>query len=200
MREYTLYLTYRCNWKCSYCITDTHNQPEPQDIIEKIKTIENGSWVSISGGEPGLAKAETVRLAFELLTKKECIIHLNTNGKFLNTYPQYLKDINSITYHVFADEVQPFFRRYPELEDKLDYALTVTDQMMDHLDTFFKINQDLKFCVFSADMRVNEDGTINNFLDKKNILKIYSKYKSYITPDSLDKLFGKCVTSQTQLK
>ncbi len=200
MKEYTLYLTYKCNWKCSYCITDTHHQTEPQNIIDKIKTIENGSDISISGGEPGLANEEIVRLAFELLTKKDCTIHLNTNGKFLNVYPQYLDHINSITYHVFADEVNPFFRRYPELEHKLDYAITVTNQMMDKLDTFFKINQDLKFCVFSADMRVNDDGSVNNFLDKKNILKIYTKYKNQITPDSLSKLFGKCVTSQNQLR
>ena len=82
MREYTLYLTFKCNWKCSYCITDTHNQIEPQDIIEKIKDIENDSFVSISGGEPGLASEETVRLTFELLTKKNCKIHLNTTEHF----------------------------------------------------------------------------------------------------------------------
>lgn len=200
MKECTLYLTFKCNWKCSYCITDTHHQPEPHNIIEKIKTIENGSFVSISGGEPGLADADLIDLTFELLTQKECIIHLNTNGKFLNDYHQYLDKITSISYHCFADKVNPFFRRYPELEYKMDYVITVTNQMMDHLETFFKINQDLKFSVFSADMIIKQDGTLNNFLSKKNILLIYKNYKQNITKNSLYKLFGKCITSPTQIK
>ena len=200
MREYTLYLTFKCNWKCSYCITDTHNQIEPSSIIDKIKDIENDSFVSISGGEPGLASEETVRLTFELLTKKNCKIHLNTNGTFLKTFPQYLDYVNTISYHCFADEVNPFFRRFPELEYKMDYVITVTDQMMCDLETFFKINQDIKFYVFSADMIIKSDGSVNNFLSKKNILKLYSKYKEYLNPECYSKLFGKCITSDTQLK
>ena len=96
--------------------------------------------------------------------------------------------------------IQDFQEYNVELEHKLDYAITVTDQMIHHLEKFFTINQDLKFSVFSADMIVNNDVSVNNFMSKKNILKIYSKYKKHINPECLEKLFGKCVTSQTQLK
>ena len=28
-KEIEIVVTYKCNWNCSYCCVDTHNQPEP---------------------------------------------------------------------------------------------------------------------------------------------------------------------------
>lgn len=191
-KEYTIYFTFKCNWSCDYCIMDTHNvKSEPQNILENIRTIDNNSFVSISGGEPGLGDKYIIEEAFNILIDKNCTIHLNTNGVFLNKFPHLIQHINSITYHCSEYLDSSNFKRYPDIK-QLSYEITITDSMMDKLEEFFSNNNDLKFLVFSADKIVNHNGTTNNHLSKKNILQIYRKYKQYILPESYEKLFGRC--------
>lgn len=191
-KEYTIYFTFKCNWSCDYCIMDTHNiKNEPQNILENIRLIDNNSFVSISGGEPGLGDKYIIEEAFNILIDKNCTIHLNTNGVFLNRFPHLLHNIKSITYHCSEYLDDPKFKRYPNLK-QLNYEITVTDNMMDKLDYFLKENSDLKFLIFSADKIRNNDGTTNQHLSKKNIIQIYRKYKDYLLPESYEKLFGRC--------
>ena len=41
----------------------------------------------------------------------------------MKKFPQYLDYVHTISYHCFADEVNPFFRRFPELEYKMNYFI-----------------------------------------------------------------------------
>lgn len=197
-KEYTIYFTFKCNWDCDYCIMDTHNQNEPQNIIENAKSINNNSFVSISGGEPGLGKKNIVEEVFAILINKNCTIHLNTNGVFLEKFPHLLKHVNSITYHCSEYLDDPNFKRYPHLE-QLSYEITVTDDMMEKLDNFFEKNSDLQFLVFSADKKYNKYGKVNKHLSKANIIKIYKKYKKFILNESLSKLFESCKNNSISL-
>ena len=54
-KEFCLYITFKCNWSCDYCIMDTHNIKEPENILDLVNNIPLNSKGCITAGEPGMA-------------------------------------------------------------------------------------------------------------------------------------------------
>lgn len=192
MKKYSLPVTYKCDWKCSYCSSDTHNQITPpfEVIKERIETIEDGSEVSLTGGEPGYAKMEVIDYAVTELRRKNCLITVNTNGAFFVRYPEYCDMVNDFFYHCSEDlDIEtPIY--IPDERYKVDYMLVVTDENCSRLDYFIETYPNIKFLITKADATVI-DGIVGPSLSVHNAIKIYNKHKANIDTDFL-RLFERC--------
>ena len=198
-KEYCLYITFKCNWFCDYCIMDTHNiKDDSSDLIFQAKGIEPNSRVCITGGEPGLANKKLVYQIFDILNEKKCMIHLNTNGLFLQRYPELLKYISSITYHCSENLDAEKIKTYPEIQD-IDYRLILTDNNVYKLEEFLKINNDVTFNIIGSKLNTKFDGSLNITLSNKNMLYIYKNFKHHIRPDFIKELFNKCCTNEIDI-
>lgn len=76
IRRVAIFITDKCNFKCSYC---NHNQCKTemnQEVFEKIINENNNAIIHITGGEPS-----TVKWLYGLIDSTTGIrFHLNTNG------------------------------------------------------------------------------------------------------------------------
>jgi len=180
MKEYCIMLTHRCNWFCDFCVVDTHNKPTItfDSIKEHLNSIEKGSMVSLSGGEPGLVSEDILIYTLRELKKKECIIAVNTNGLFMKNYQDYLTEINDIYYHC-SEHLDAYV---PIIDFKnIDYMVVVTDNNIHNLGQFLDTNNDKIIRVTGADIGDNVVG-----LSKKNMFKIYSIVKDKMNVDKSD--------------
>jgi len=196
MKEYNLLITFACDWQCPYCIVDTHAPGKgmvPLAVIkEKIAKVEDGSLITLSGGEPGLAKREIMDYAMKTLKEKNCSIMINTNGQFFKRYPEYVKDIKEFVYHC-SDSLDLDEDIYIPEADNVRYLIVVTDATMDRLEPFLDKYSNICFHVSAAaDTSMYSVLPQRHCLSKMNALKIVMKYKDRILPSSLDYLFNKC--------
>lgn len=196
MNEYNLLLTNVCNWHCNYCITDTHAPGKgmiPLEVIkEKIEKVEDGSLVTLSGGEPGVARREVVEYAITELQKKNCTIMVNTNGEFFKRYPEWVSAIHEFVYHC-CDTISLEEDIYEPAVSFVRYMIVVTDNEMDILEQFLDKYSHITFHVSAAaDTRQFSVLPNRTSLSKKNALEIVRKYRHRILPSSLDYLFFKC--------
>ena len=192
MKEYCLTVQYKCNWKCDYCIVDTHSQKEitKDELIHKLEIIEPGSEVSITGGEPGLISKELLEFIFSELKKKHCQINVNTNGTFFEKYPEYYQYIQNYLYHCseHLDLSIPII--IPDNPDnKIDYLLVVTDNTYQNIEEFIKKYPNILFHIYAADP-VMVNGQSGKFLSKQNAFKIIKQFKDRIHPNSYKSLFN----------
>lgn len=182
MENYCLTVTYDCNWSCKYCISETHlNKKTMKEVKKDIANIPNGSYVTISGGEPGTLQINQLINIIDALQQKDCLIACNTNGLLLKKYPQLYKHFNRISYHV-SENLENDFIRYSDIQDKIEYLLVVTDDNMHRLNKYLDDNKDLLFIVIGA------SPTSKNFFSRINGLKIWSEFKDRIHPHSRDRL------------
>ncbi len=187
--EIEIELTHKCNWNCPYCAIQTHQlQDIPYNsIIDKINGIENNSFVTLSGGEPGTLKKHEIETILELLQKKNCVINLNTNGMFLRLYPQYLKNFNQIIYHCSENlEVTDIIWK-PSKNLSLDirYMIIITDDNISKLQKFLDVHTDIKFDIVQA--TYNDDNK-RPTLSLKNKNMIMTKFSNRMTPESIKRM------------
>ena len=182
--RYSLNVTYVCNWYCTYCIIDTHNQPKrtQRNVLDDIKTIPVGSKVTLSSGEPGLLTEKEIRLVIWLLKNKGCSIDLLTNGLFLSKYLDntIMDDIDTIHYHCvenLTDDIE-----FTELESpKYDYQIIVNNYNYDYLIEFLNRYPDIKFSIVpSKNVEV---------LDKKKAFSILKNLRHHMTQRSIKEFF-----------
>ena len=66
--NYELSTGWECNWKCDYCLVDTHSRPKKLfcEVYDEAVTFERNSSVTLSGGEPGLLKQIEIERLFYL--------------------------------------------------------------------------------------------------------------------------------------
>lgn len=193
MKLYSITLTYKCDWDCSYCSADTHsNRTPPVEIIkQRIDRIESNSEVSLTGGEPGYAKREIVEYAFTELKKKQCRINVNTNGAFFVRYPEFCELTDDFFYHC-SEDLNTYKQIYrPDLKYVVDYMLIVSDENIDRLDYFITNYPDITFLVTGA-TAVEVKGRMGPSLSKRNAMLTWVKYKSRIHPDSFRRLIERC--------
>ena len=107
MREYAITLTYICNWNCPYCAVRNSVDWKPsvsmQDVDGKIDAISDGSMVTLFGGEPGMLEKRELEHYITRLKEKGCGLKLETNGLFIERYPELLSEFYKITYHCSED-------------------------------------------------------------------------------------------------
>lgn len=197
MKEYSLIITFACDWKCSYCITDTHAPGKgmiPLDAIkEKLDKVEDGSLITLTGGEPGFAKPEIMKYTMKTLKEKRCEIMINTNGAFFTRYPEYCDDISEFVYHCSESLDLDEDIYIPDSKYNVRYLIVVTDDMMERVEPFLDKYSNITFHVSAgADTSMFSLLPNRTSLSKKNILQIVRKYRNRILPSSLDYLFNKC--------
>lgn len=185
--EIEVELTHKCNWNCEYCAIHVHSLPEitEQDAIKKVESIHYGSFVTLSGGEPGLLSRTTVERCIEVLQSKSCTICLNTNGEFIRRYPDLLDRFYEIVYHcsqdLNADDV--IFR--PNMQN-IHYMVIVTDNNVHRLREFLARNNDLKFDIVEATYNHLNDGPT---LSSENKHWIVAKFCKHMTRESVHRWF-----------
>ena len=112
MKQFGITLTYKCNWNCPYCAVknsvDFKQSVSHNDVLNKLRQVENNSNVIIFGGEPGILPRDNIETYIEFLQNKKCILELETNGLFLERYPDLVKNFNLIRFHCSED-------LYPEI-------------------------------------------------------------------------------------
>jgi len=198
MKEYGISVTYKCNWFCDYCIVNTHAQPEVtfDEVKKKLENIENGSKVSITGGEPGLASKEIIEYTIDYLYKNKCIIEINTNGEFFKHFYYLDNKIDHYFYHISEDLKSLVL--VPNINhDKIHFMITVTDDMMDRIDDFlieYDKLVDKKIFMYAAfNLLGNNKDWQPKSLSKKNVLKLISKYKNVIDDECIEYIFESCL-------
>lgn len=192
--NYCLMATYKCNWDCPYCITNTHSQPDvtDEDILFKLNEIQPNSEVSLSGGEPGLISKENMEIIFNHLLEKNCKISVNTNGLFFKKYPEYNSLIDDYLYH-FSENLDLTKDHYiPEInKEKITFMIVVTNENYSRLDAFLEKYKEITFSIFAATKNnLNDERYI---LSKRNSFEIYKKYKDRLDPDSIKYLLLTCI-------
>jgi len=185
-KNYEINLTYTCNWNCSYCCVDTHNKNISfTKVKELLKIIEPNSTVSLSGGEVGTLPKYKIEYVIKQLIIKNCDISLNTNGLFLNKYPELIKYFDEILYHCSEnlDNSITLNKKLLELYNKniLKLLLVIDNNGLKKLNTF-----DFKY-TYDIIPATNSTGKNMSKLDKKLYPKLL-KYKKYMIKESYKKL------------
>ncbi len=189
MKHFVLNITYKCNWDCSFCATDTHSQKDItfEDIKRKLTYIEPNSEVSISGGETGLIDEGILEYILKDLKAKNSKISIMTNGLYLKKYLKFDSYINDYFYHCTYNLIDDIY--IPEDTTKIEFMLVVTDETFPLLDEFLTKYSDITFTVFGADKYIvkGQDGTS---LSKINSIRLLSKFKDRISKRSSDYLIN----------
>lgn len=94
-------VTYKCDWHCSYCCAFTHDQPDVNfdELIEKAIELPAGTYVSLTGGEPGLLSKTKMNKLIKILKDKDCVIDVLTNGLFIKKHRDLMKYMGKVVYH-----------------------------------------------------------------------------------------------------
>ena len=183
-KEIEIVVTYKCNWNCSYCCVDTHNQPEPttNEVDNKFLKITKDSNITLSGGEVGLlSKDRIVSILNKLKEIGVASISLNTNGLFLKKYPELIEEFQTILYHSSPElDEDDEILRFPDNKN-IEYLLIVTDDILPKLDKFLSKNSDLIFNVVGAS---NPIGINKPILSKENRRFLMKKFSNRITKES----------------
>ena len=167
-----LFITYKCNWDCSYCITQTHKQNKinTEDIIIQVESIKNQK-VSFSGGEPGMVPIKELEKIIFILINNNCRIFINTNGEFFK-HKHLLKYITWFNYHC-SENLDNIVIPAPVLNTS--YTIVVSESNYINLELFMENNK-YKFTIYGADLY--------DKLNKIDGIKIWNKYKHRIDPSS----------------
>ena len=150
-KEYAITITYKCNWNCVYCAVrnkyDFKENLSHEDVLKKIDLIEDGSNVTIFGGEPGLVERKYIEKYIDILKRKNCDLFLETNGTFIKKYPDLIMCFKHVMYHCSC-----------ELEDEIyltdfkhiTYMLIVHDDNIERLENYLKKYQNITFYIVEA--------------------------------------------------
>ena len=134
------------------------------------------SFVAITGGEPGVASKEHLNYIYKVLKEKNCIIQVNTNGTFFKTQKELCKITDYFLYHCSENLSEPIY--IPDTQNyKIFYTLVITNNSYKRLENYID-KYPIIFQIVGADKNSGE------YLNFKNAIKIYQKYKFKITPDS----------------
>jgi len=126
-----LVITYKCDWDCSYCLIDTHNQPNRpyKEVKEDAIKIPSNTEVTLSGGETGLMPRRQLVELIDILKSKNCDLDLLTNGLFIKKHLDLLSNFKEVFYHCVEYLTDEHSIKYPDLDqNKFVYILVVIDE------------------------------------------------------------------------
>jgi organic radical activating enzyme len=181
-KEVELPLTYRCNWHCDYCVTDTHNRLELpyEEVLKRAYAIEPYTEVTFGGGEPGLLKRKQLEELIDILKKKNCVIDLLTNGLFFKLHEPLVKEFGKIHYHCV--EYLPGKIEFPNLPyEHVYYALVVTNTnfLNGSIHTMINNYPHIKFLLL-PDVRKQKKINLNLMMN------FFNKYSDKVHSNSLN--------------
>lgn len=195
-KTYSIPVTYACNWTCPYCIVDTHNRTiDFADVMQKVSSVEPGSNVYLTGGEPGMLKRAQLMEVVNALRSKQCDINVVTNGLLLR-HTDLISSFKTITYHCsmnldLADEITKIEH------DAVQYLVVITDQNYDKLDAFLEKHSDIKFMLSPGEL-VTVNGNPGNAITRRNVTSLLRKYQAYLQPGNIDILRNFLLTNKIQ--
>lgn len=199
--EITLRFTYSCNWSCSYCAIRNCKEKDliitHENILACINKIPNNSIVTISGGEPGLIEKQKIIQYLNLVKPKTKKLYLETNGLFIEKYPDLLNYFDEILYHCTSDLELPKIDLNSLDNTIYRFLLIIHDDNINFLETFLKNYSNIKFDIIEATYPYEITGPT---LSKRNKNKLLTKYSKHITKDALTRLLtGKTFNLVTYL-
>jgi organic radical activating enzyme len=186
--EIELVVTWVCNWHCDYCCVDTHARPklDMEEVLSKIDKIPNNCNVTLSGGEVGSMKRKDIEFIIAELEKKECKLHINTNGLFIRRYRDLLSHFETILYHC-SENLDITDDIIVDPEYNLEYLLIVTDNNFEKLGPFLDKYRHIKFHIVASTMPKGITGSV---LSAKNKYTMITKYHSHMTKESKLRAFN----------
>lgn len=185
--EYVVPITYDCNWDCPYCAIkndfDRKFKTRFTPVERRLSLVPEMSTVTIAGGEPGLVPRESLKEYLKILETKKCSVYLETNGTFLDRYPDFISRFKEILYHcsVNMDVPARVWRGY----DNIRYLLIVNDDNIGNLRKFLEFNPDIKFDVIEC---TYPHGITGPTLSRKNKNMILTNFIRRLTSDSIRRL------------
>lgn len=187
-KQYAITLTYKCNWNCSYCAVRNSVDYKPavtvSDVLNKINQIESGSIVTLFGGEPGMMDKDVLEMYISELKLKRCTLKLETNGLFLQKYPELCSNFQSIMYHCSEDLEESEVFEFNH--SNITYMLIIHDQNINRLEKFLEINSHIeKFYIVEATYPHEITGPT---LSKQNKNHLLAKFCKRMTPESVKRL------------
>jgi len=181
MNDYAINLTNKCNWNCSYCISDTHNAKDRplKVILNEMSKVKKGSTFSLCGGEPGMLSEKDMDKIFEKAKEMELLpLDVLTNGLFLKKHCKHLKDVDTVHYHCvesLKDDVIVY--EVPE-NVTLDYTVVITGNEYKLLDKFIEKHKH----IFNENNKVSLiPAIIYEEMKKIDYIKVMSKYKNILS-------------------
>lgn len=147
--------------------------------------MENGSSVTIFGGEPGLVERSHLEEYIKLLKSRECTLFLETNGTFLKKYPDLVPNFRSVTYHCSCeldDEI------YETDFTNMTYMLVVHDENIGRLDGYLKKYPEIKFYIVEATYPYPE--MTGPTLSPRNKNHLLTHFGSRMTKEAIDRLIN----------
>lgn len=181
IKEVELPLTFKCNWRCEYCVAYTHEQPDRpfEEVLQQVKDMDPFTEVTFSGGEPGLLKREQLELLISILQEKQCPLDLLTNGLFFKRHEPLVRHFGKIHYHCV--EYLPGEIEFPNLPyDNVTYGLVVTDDNFTDGSINYMIDKypHIKFLLL-PDVRQRHKVNLNL------LMKFINEHGSLLHPNSL---------------
>jgi len=175
--RYSLNTTHKCNWNCSYCIVDTHNQPARtiEEVYKDVMSLPDRSELSLAGGEPGLLERQEIEKILEISREKNFTdIDLLTNGLFIEKYQDMLHNFSDVHYHC-VESLQDTIQ-FPDLS-YADYTIVVTEDEYQYLPEFLDTYPHITFSIIGS-MNVKP-------MTYKTKLKMIKKFKHRMTKRSI---------------
>jgi organic radical activating enzyme len=125
-----LIITFKCDWNCSYCLVDTHNQIDRsfKEVLEDAINIAPNTEVTFAGGETGMLPRRQLVELIDILKQKGCELDLLTNGLFIKKHEPLLAHFNEVWYHCVEYLTDNNHIVYPDLDQtKFIYILVAID-------------------------------------------------------------------------
>ena len=189
--EYALTLTYKCNWKCSYCAVnnkyDYKDIVTHEDVLSKISKVPDKSIVTLFGGEPGLVDRSNIEQYIQILEEKKCKLWLETNGTFIQKYPDLVSRFEEVIWHC-CEEINACNKIQKLQFDNVRYMVIVHNLNFSSLKQFLDLNNDIEFDIVEATYPYEE--MKGPRLSKKNKNSIIAQFGSRMTKESFQRLLN----------
>jgi len=182
--NYELSVTFKCNWNCDYCISNTHSQSEKvlESVLDEIRNLpDDVKSVTISGGEPGMLSKDNLGTIISMLKERDLRIDLMTNGLFFKNHPEFLQDLDEIFYHVVEDlSSKKDFKLYANImnKDNRYYVLVAINESLKNIQYYIDNYPEIKFLILG-------DYRGSNMIKIKEFLKFISYNKDRINKRTL---------------
>lgn len=127
--EASIFVTYRCNAKCSMCNTWKYPSKQEEEITLEIidKLPNNFSFINVAGGEPFIR--EDIEDIISLLRKKSKRIVISTNGYFTDRIIKLINKFPDVGIRISVEGLPSINDEIRGIKDGFDHALRTLLQL-----------------------------------------------------------------------
>jgi len=191
LKQIRLELTYECNKKCNFCYNNNYQKDKEYFSATNFKKLLNSikedmiTEIRFTGGEPTLHPnfLDFIKKSHE----KKLKIIVNTNGTLFKKYPESLKFIDKVIYSANDIENADFAKEISKKCKSFEVNTVLTKENIELLDEYYK-----RLNIYNWNLLRNIPSNIDNELDEKDIIKLFSKLEKYDKRIFIDNLFPFC--------